>query len=98
MKYEDLLNAFYERNFFVDLIILATPSGYHHSQTIKAAKLGINVCTEKPMALNLKDAREMVEFCKKRKVKLFVVKQNRLNPTLQDLREKIQKNMFGDIA
>jgi len=97
-KYEDLLNAFYEKNFVIDLIILATPSGYHPSQTIKAAKLGINICTEKPMALNLKDAREMVEFCNERKVKLFVVKQNRLNPTLQDLREKIKKNMFGDIA
>ena len=41
----------------VDLIVLATPSGFHSIQCIKAAKLGLNICTEKPMALNLKDAR-----------------------------------------
>ena len=80
------------------MVVLATPSGLHHSRTIKAAELGINVCTEKPMALNVKDAEMMINICKKNKVHLFVVKQNRLNPTLQDLRRKVKNNMFGEIA
>ena len=98
LNYEDLLFEYSINKINIDLVVLATPSGLHPLQTIKAAKLGINVCTEKPMALNIKDAKEMIDICKRNKVYLFVVKQNRLNPTLQDLRKKIKDNMFGDIA
>ena len=67
----------------IDLIILATPSGLHSKQTIKAAKLGLNICTEKPMATRWEDGIKMVKACEKRSVHLFVVKQNRFNSTLQ---------------
>ena len=67
-------------------------------QTIIAAKSGINVCTEKPMALTIDDAEEMIKACKKFKVKLFVVKQNRLNPTLQALKKKVDEQKFGNIG
>ena len=98
LSYDELLNIHSENNIKIDLIVLATPSGYHAKQTFKAAQVGINVCTEKPMALNLKDAEDMVAACKKNKVHLFEVKQNRLNPTLQDLKKNIKNNIFGNIA
>ena len=82
----------------IDLVVLATPSGLHPKQTIIAAKSGINVCTEKPMAINVEDANEMIKICKDSNVKLFVVKQNRLNPTLQILRNKVKENKFGNIG
>ena len=97
-SFDELLSLHTKKKLIIDLIVIATPSGYHASQTIKAAKLGINVCTEKPMALNIRDAEEMIEICNLNNVNLFVVKQNRLNPTLQDLRQKINNNRFGDIA
>ena len=63
-------------------------------QTIMAAKAGINICTEKPMALTIADAEAMIKSCEMFKVKLFVVKQNRLNPTLQALKKKVdEKNL-----
>ena len=63
-------------------------------QTKIAANSGIHVCTEKPMALNLSDAKEMIKICKDSNVKLFVIKQNRLNPTLQILKKKVEENKF----
>ena len=46
------------------------------------------------MALNVEDGLKMINKCKKNDLKLFVVKQNRLNSTLLDLREKIkEKNL-----
>ena len=97
-SYQELITAHLNNKISIDLIILATPSGLHPMQTILAAKAGINVCTEKPMALNQIDAEEMIKNCKIYNVKLFVVKQNRLNPTLQILKNKVDQNQFGNIG
>ena len=97
-NFELLLNHHKKKLIEIDLLVLATPSGLHPYQTIAAAKQKINVCTEKPMAINYKDGLKMCEVCKANDVKLFVVKQNRLNETLIDLKNKVNNNMFGKIA
>ena len=81
----------------LDLVILCTPSGLHSKQTILAAKKGVSVVTEKPMATNWPDAVKMVDECKKNKVKLFVVKQNRKNKTLMSLKKALDDKRFGKI-
>lgn len=96
--YEELINEHLQNKLAIDLVVLATPSGLHPSQTIIAAKAGINICTEKPMALTIDDAEEMIKSCEMFKVKLFVVKQNRLNPTLQALKKKVDEKKFGKIG
>jgi len=96
--YEELINSKINNTIDIDLIVLATPSGLHPIQTKIAAKSGLNVCTEKPMAINLADAKEMIKVCKESNVKLFVIKQNRLNPTLQILKKKVEENKFGNIG
>ena len=98
LEYKNLLLAHQDKKITIDLLIIATPSGMHPSQTILAAKNGINVCTEKPMALNVEDAEKMIKACKENKVKLFVVMQIRLNNTVRDLRKKIKEGRFGKIA
>lgn len=80
-----------------DLIVLCTPSGLHAEQAIQAAQAGRHVMTEKPMATRLSDGRAMVQACDQADVQLFVVKQNRRNPTLQLLRRTIDKKRFGRI-
>lgn len=81
----------------VDLVILCTPSGLHPQQTIKAAAAGKHVLTEKPMATRWQDGLDMVKACDEAKVRLFVVKQNRLNATLQLLKNAIDAQRFGKI-
>lgn len=80
-----------------DLVVLCTPSGLHPEQTIKAARAGKHVLTEKPMATRWEDGLAMVKACDEEGVRLFVVKQNRLNATLQLLKSVIDEERFGKI-
>lgn len=78
-----------------DLVTICTPSGLHPQHGIIAAKAGRNVLTEKPMAISLAAADELVQACDAAGVQLFVVKQNRLNPAIQLLRRAVDKGRFG---
>ncbi len=80
-----------------DCVVLATPSGLHPQQAIEIAAAGIDVMTEKPMATRWSDGLAMVRACDEAGVRLFVVKQNRRNRTLQLLRQAIEGNRFGRI-
>ncbi|MEK8024787.1 Gfo/Idh/MocA family protein [Pseudaquabacterium rugosum] len=78
-----------------DCVVLATPSGLHPQQAMAAARAGVHVMTEKPMATRWADGLAMVRACDEAGVRLFVVKQNRRNRTLQLLREALKAGRFG---
>ena len=80
-----------------DIVVLTTPSGLHPEQTIQLAKAGRHVMTEKPMATRWQDGKRMVQACDEAAVRLFVVKQNRHNATLQLLKKAIEQERFGRI-
>jgi UDP-N-acetyl-2-amino-2-deoxyglucuronate dehydrogenase len=80
-----------------DLVSICTPSGLHPQHGMIAARAGRHVLTEKPMAISLAAADELVQTCDNAGVQLFVVKQNRLNPPIQLLRRAIDKGRFGRI-
>ena len=80
-----------------DAVILATPSGLHPWQAIEVAQSGRHVVSEKPMATRWEDAKHMVKACDEAGVRLFVVKQNRRNATLQLLKKAIEGGRFGRI-
>lgn len=80
-----------------DAYILTTPSGLHPDQAIEIARAGKHVITEKPMATRWSDGKRMVKACDEAGVRLFVVKQNRHNATLQLLKKAIEKKRFGKI-
>lgn len=81
----------------LDVVAICTPSGLHPEQTIMAATHGVHVMTEKPMATRWQDGLKMVRACDTAGVRLFVVKQNRRNTTLQLLKRAIQEKRFGRI-
>jgi UDP-N-acetyl-2-amino-2-deoxyglucuronate dehydrogenase len=85
------------KNSNADLVILATPSGQHSEQAVLVAKSGRHVMTEKPMATRWRDGVRMLKACDEAKVRLFVVKQNRRNATLQLLKKAIEQGRFGKI-
>ncbi len=80
-----------------DIIVLTTPSGLHPEQTVEIAAAGCSVMTEKPMATRWHDGQRMVKACDDAGVRLFVVKQNRRNATLQLLKRAVEKKRFGRI-
>jgi UDP-N-acetyl-2-amino-2-deoxyglucuronate dehydrogenase len=80
-----------------DLAIICTPSGLHPDQVVKCARAGVHVMTEKPMATRWQDGVRMVKACDEAGVRLFVVKQNRRNTTLQLLKRAVTEKRFGRI-
>ena len=81
----------------LDLVAICTPSGIHADQTEICAKYRVNVMTEKPMATRWDDGVRMVKACDDMGIRLFVVKQNRRNSTLQLLKRAIEEKRFGKI-
>ncbi len=80
-----------------DIVVLTTPSGLHPEQAIEVARAGKHVMTEKPMATRWHDGLAMVKACDEANVRLFVVKQNRRNATLQLLKRAVEQGRFGKI-
>jgi UDP-N-acetyl-2-amino-2-deoxyglucuronate dehydrogenase len=80
-----------------DVVVIATPSGLHASQGIRAAHAGKHLVCEEPMAITLQSADALVHACDDAGVRLFAVKQNRLNPIIQLLRTAIERGRFGRI-
>ncbi|HEX6064393.1 MAG TPA: Gfo/Idh/MocA family oxidoreductase, partial [Longimicrobiales bacterium] len=91
-RYEELL-----ADSSIDVVVLATPSGLHAEQGVAAAAAGKHVVTEKPMATRWNDGLRLVKACDEAGVRLFVVKQNRRNATLQFLKRAIEQKRFGRI-
>ena len=81
----------------IDVVVILTESGAHAANTIDLAKYGAHIVVEKPMALTLNDADAMIEACDKHGVKLFVVKQNRFNVPVIQLRNALEKGRFGKL-
>jgi UDP-N-acetyl-2-amino-2-deoxyglucuronate dehydrogenase len=91
-SYEDML-----QRADCDIVSVCTPSGLHAAQGALAARAAKHVITEKPMAITLGQADDLVKACDDAGVFLFVVKQNRLNPPIQLLRRAVDKGRFGRI-
>ena len=62
---------------------------------IELAPYGADIVVEKPMALTLEDADKMIETRDRHGVRLFVVKQNRFNVPVVELRKALEAGRFG---
>ncbi|MGD2102600.1 MAG: Gfo/Idh/MocA family oxidoreductase [Acidimicrobiia bacterium] len=78
-----------------DVAVVLTESGNHAAHTVRLAEYGKPIVVEKPMALTLDDADEMIASCDRAGIKLFVVKQNRYNLPVVKLREAVESGRFG---
>jgi UDP-N-acetyl-2-amino-2-deoxyglucuronate dehydrogenase len=81
-----------------DVVSVLTPSGLHAEHVVQVAKHHKHVVVEKPMALTLEDADTMIQACDAAGSKLFVVKQNRFNKPVQQLRQALEQGRFGKLV
>jgi len=83
----------------IDIVNILTPSGLHPAHTIDIVKkYKKHIVCEKPMALKLEDADEMIRTCDENGVRLFIVKQNRYNLPVQKLRNALEAGKFGKLV
>lgn len=80
-----------------DVIAVCTPNGFHAEHAVAALKAGFHVLCEKPMALTTRDCERMIMIAEKAGKRLFVVKQNRFNPPVEEVKRLLDEGMFGKI-
>ena len=80
-----------------DIVTIATESGKHKEIAINCLNVGCHVICEKPMALSIKDADEIIDTAKRNNRKLAVCFQNRFNPPIQRMRTAYETGRFGRI-
>ncbi|MDA8228709.1 MAG: Gfo/Idh/MocA family oxidoreductase [Desulfitobacterium hafniense] len=82
----------------IDIVTIATPSDLHAPIGIDAAKAGKHVMVEKPMAMTLKSADELIQACRDAGVKLSVIHQNRFNKSIKLVRQALEEGRFGKLT
>ena len=73
----------------IDIIDCCAPHNLHHPIAMAAFKAGKHVITEKPIALTIKHADEMVNAAKRAKKRLFVAMNQRMLPAHRKAKEII---------
>lgn len=80
------------------IAVICTPNGLHASHTILALEKGLHVLCEKPLCISIEDGKNMIKAAKKAGKYLFVVKQNRFNPPVAELKKLCDENRLGNIT
>lgn len=81
-----------------DFVAIATDSGKHAEIGKYCLEHGCNVLIEKPIAMSMQDAQELIDIAKKNNLILGGCHQNRFNKSVQKLHEALVENRFGKIS
>lgn len=82
----------------IDIVYIATPHNSHKQLSIEAMSHGKHVLCEKPMAVNVMDAKEMVAVSQKNNVFLMEAMWSRFNPTIQQVNNLLSNGAIGEIS
>lgn len=82
----------------LELAAIATESGVHAEIALYCIDHGIHVIVEKPMAMSMKDAEEIVRRSAEKNVKVSVCHQNRFNVAIQQMRRALEAGRFGKLS
>ena len=82
----------------LDVLHICTPHYLHKQMAINACERGIHVITEKPMAINVKDAEEMICAADKNHVNLGVIFQSRYNASAVEVKSILEQKVLGNIV
>ena len=82
----------------IDVVCICTPSGYHHSSVIAAARAGKHIICEKPLAINKEQLDAVEEECKKAGITVSVISQNRYAKSIQRVKDAIDQGLLGRIV
>jgi predicted dehydrogenase len=81
----------------LDFVDICTPTFSHAILAIKAFRMGIHVIVEKPMALNLKEADEMIRVSHQNNLQLCIVHNFLFNPIIRRAKHLIESGAIGKI-
>ena len=82
----------------IELIAIATSSGAHAEIALYCIDHDINLIIEKPMAMNMADAEEIIRRSEEKNVKVCACHQNRFNLAVQQVRSAVEAKRLGNIS
>lgn len=82
----------------IELIGIATESGIHAELALYCIDHGIHVIIEKPMAMSMSDADEIIRRSREKNVKVSACHQNRFNIAVQEMRKALEAGRFGKLS
>ena len=82
----------------LELVAIATSSGLHAEIALYCIEHGINVIIEKPMAMSMADAEEIIKRSTEKGVKVCACHQNRFNVAVQKTRKALEEGRFGKLS
>jgi len=92
--YEEMLKIMKnEMNF----VVIATPNYYHYEQAINSLKSGNDILVEKPVDFTHSRIQKIIDTARKFNKNAYGVLQVRYNPTVQMLKDGIEKNIIGEL-
>lgn len=80
-----------------DVVDICLPNYQHYDACMKAAALDKHIIIEKPLALTLEQADEMIAECKKRNLKLMYAEELCFAPKYERVRALVQAGAVGDV-
>lgn len=81
-----------------ELVGIATESGIHAQIALYCIDHGVNVIIEKPMAMSIEDANEIIRRSEEKGVKVSACHQNRFNVAVQQMRKALEAGRFGKLS
>lgn len=87
-----------DENPDLELVAIATPSGIHAEIALYCIRHHINVIIEKPMAMSMSDAQEIIDESIRYNVKVCACHQNRFNIAVQKTRNALEEGRFGKLS
>jgi predicted dehydrogenase len=81
----------------VDVVYVATPHSCHHPHTLICLERGLPVLCEKPLAINARQAREMVDTARGKGVFLMEAMFTRFLPLMKKEREVVESGAIGEV-
>lgn len=82
----------------IDVVCICTPSGYHHSSVIAAARAGKHIICEKPLAINKEQLDAVERECILAGVTVSVISQNRYAKSIDRVKRAIDEGLLGRIV
>ena len=82
----------------LQLASIATESGIHAEIALACIDAEVNVIIEKPMAMRMDDADEIIRRSEEKHVKVAACHQNRFNVAVQELRHAVEGGRFGKLS
>ncbi len=95
-RYKDYKKMISENE--LDLVAIATESGIHAEIALYCIAHGVHCIIEKPIAMSMEDADEIVRFSQVKGVKVSACHQNRFNVAVQEMRKALEAGRFGKLS